>query len=51
MVRHTLTARRLAGGDLEGLGRQAHWTLDSELLLLGSVNQIAADYTDQQQSH
>ena len=41
---HTLTARRLAGGDLEGLGGQADRALDGKVLLLGTVDQVAAHY-------
>lgn len=39
----SLTARGLAGGDLEHLGRQADWALDAEVLLLGSLEQDLAD--------
>jgi hypothetical protein len=36
----TLTARGLAGGDLEGLGGQADGALDAEVLGLGALNQL-----------
>lgn len=39
----TLTARGLAGGDLEGLGGQADGTLCAEVLGLGAVNDLGAD--------
>ena len=39
----TLTARGLAGGDLEVLGGQADGTLDAELLVLGTVDELLAD--------
>lgn len=34
----------LAGGDLENLGREADGTLDTELLVLGTVNKVGGDY-------
>lgn len=39
----TLTARGLAGGDLEGLGGQADGALDAEVLVLGAVDDLGAD--------
>lgn len=39
----TLTARSLAGHDLEGLGGQADGTLDAEVLGLGAVDELGAD--------
>ena len=39
----TLTARRLAGGDLQVLGGQADGALDAELLGLGTVDELLAD--------
>lgn len=39
----TLTARRLAGGDTEDLGGKADRALDLELLVLGALDQVAAD--------
>ena len=39
----TLTARRLAGGDLEVLGGQADGALDAEVLVLGAVDELLAD--------
>lgn len=39
----TLTARGLAGGDLEGAGRKTDGALDAELLALRAVDQLTAD--------
>ena len=39
----TLTARGLAGGDLEVLGGQTNGALDAEILALGTVNELGAD--------
>jgi len=39
----TLTARRLAGGDLQVLGGQADGALNAELLVLGAVDELLAD--------
>lgn len=39
----TLAARRLSGGDLEGLGGQADRTLDAEVLALGTLDELGAD--------
>lgn len=39
----TLTARSLAGHDLEGLGGQADGALDAEVLGLGAVDELGAD--------
>ncbi len=39
----TLTARGLAGRDLQGLGGQADGALDAELLGLGALNQLGRD--------
>jgi hypothetical protein len=39
----TLTARGLAGGDLEVLGGQTDGALDAEILALGTVNELGAD--------
>lgn len=38
-----LTARGLAGGDLEGLGGQADGALDAQVLALGALDQLGAD--------
>lgn len=38
----TLTTRGLAGGDLQVLGGQADRTLDAELLVLGTVDELLA---------
>jgi hypothetical protein len=38
----TLTARGLAGGDLQVLGGQADGALDAELLVLGTVDELLA---------
>jgi hypothetical protein len=38
----TLTARGLAGGDLEALGGQTDGALDAELLVLGTVDELLA---------
>jgi hypothetical protein len=40
----TLTAGGLAGGDAERLGRDAHGALDLELLVLGAVDEVGADW-------
>ena len=39
-----LTAGGLAGGDLKGLGWEADWALDTEVLGLGAVNELSADF-------
>ena len=39
----TLTARGLAGGDLEGLGRQADGALNAKVLALGALEDLGAD--------
>lgn len=39
----TLTARGLAGGDLEVLGRQTNGALDGEVLALGALEELGAD--------
>lgn len=39
----TLTARGLAGGDLEGLGGQADGALDAQVLGLGALDELGAD--------
>lgn len=39
----TLTARSLAGGDLEGLGGQADGALDAQVLALGALDDLGAD--------
>jgi hypothetical protein len=39
----TLTARGLAGGDLEGLGGQADGALDAEVLVLATLDDLGAD--------
>mmetsp|Transcript_12140 Transcript_12140/g.39616 ORF Transcript_12140/g.39616 Transcript_12140/m.39616 type:complete len:230 (-) Transcript_12140:14-703(-) len=39
----TLTARRLAGGDAERLGRQPDRALDLEPLVLGTLDEVSAD--------
>lgn len=39
----TLTARGLAGGDLEALGGQADGTLGAEVLVLSAVDDLSAD--------
>jgi hypothetical protein len=39
----TLTARGLAGGDLQVLGGQTDGALDAELLVLGTVDELLAD--------
>lgn len=44
----TATAYRLAGGDLEDLGREAHGAFDAELLVLGAVDEVAADWHPRQ---
>jgi hypothetical protein len=42
----TLTTRRLAGRDLEGLGGQADGALDAEVLGLGAVDELLAHLLD-----
>jgi hypothetical protein len=39
----TLTARSLTGGDLQVLGGKTDGTLDAELLVLGTVDELLAD--------
>lgn len=39
----TLTARGLAGGDLEGLGGKTDGALDAEVLGLGALEDLGAD--------
>lgn len=39
----TFTARGLTGGDVEHLGRHADGSLDLELLLLGTTDEVSAD--------
>lgn len=39
----TLTARGLAGGDAEDLGGEADGTLDTEVLVLGTLDEVGAD--------
>jgi len=40
----TLAARRLAGGDLEDLGRQTNRPFDPKLLILGAINEIGGEF-------
>lgn len=39
----TLTAGGLAGGDLEGLSWEADGAFDTEILALGTLNELLAD--------
>lgn len=39
----TLTVRSLSGGDLEDLGWESDWSLDSQFLALGSSNEVGTD--------
>ena len=39
----TFTTRSLSGGDFEILGRQADWSLDTQVLGLGTVDEFGAD--------
>jgi len=39
----TLTARSLTGGDLEDLGGETNGALDTELLVLSTVDQVTAE--------
>ena len=39
----TLTARSLTGGDLEGLGGETDRSLDTEVLVLGTLEDLGAD--------
>ena len=36
----TLSTRGLTGGDAQNLGRHTHWSLDLQVLVLGSTDQI-----------
>jgi hypothetical protein len=40
----TLTVGSLPGSDFEDFGGQSHGSLDFEILVLGSCNQICTDY-------
>ena len=42
----SLTARRLAGSDLQPLGRQADGALDAEILRLGALDQLLANFLE-----
>jgi hypothetical protein len=39
----TFTTGCLSGGDLQGLGRETDWALDTELLALGTLDELLAD--------
>ena len=39
----TLTTGCLSGGDLEGLGWETDWSLDAEILSLGTLDELLAD--------
>lgn len=39
----TLTTGRLSGGDLQVLGREPDGSLDSEVLVLGTVDEVGRD--------
>lgn len=39
----TLTARGLAGGDLEGLGGKTDGALDAEVLVLGTLDDLGGN--------
>lgn len=41
----TLTTRRLAGGDAQGLGGQADGALHLQLLVLGALHKVSRHYT------
>ena len=40
----TTATYSLTGGDLEDLGRETDGALDTELLVLGTVDQVVRDY-------
>lgn len=40
----TVTTGRLTGGDAEDLGRETNGTLDLELLVLSTLDEISRDY-------
>jgi len=39
----TLTARRLSGGDAENFRWETNWTLNLELLVLGTLDEVVAN--------
>ena len=39
----SLTTGRLSGRDLQGLGWEADWALDAEVLGLGTLDELLAD--------
>ena len=40
----TLTTRCLTGANLQMLGRQTHWALDTEILGFGALDEFGADF-------
>lgn len=40
----SLSARSLAGNDVKTLGGETNGSLDTEVLVLGAVDEISADY-------
>jgi len=41
-----LTTGCLSGGDLQGLGWEADWALDAEVLGLGALDELLADFLE-----
>lgn len=41
----SLSTRSLAGNDVKTLGGETNGSLDTEVLVLGAVDEISADYT------
>jgi hypothetical protein len=42
----SLTTGSLSGGDLQGLGWEADWALDAEVLGLGALDELLADFLE-----
>jgi hypothetical protein len=42
----SLTTRRLSGRNLQGLGWKADWALDAEVLGLGALDELLADFLE-----
>jgi hypothetical protein len=42
----SLTTGRLSGRDLQGLGWEADWALDTEVLGLGALDELLADFLE-----
>lgn len=39
----TFTTRSFTGGNLQGLGWETDWSLDTEILSLGTLDELTAD--------